>query len=127
MARYVVKCEECGNEFKVELFGKNKTREWLLQRNYWICESCKADNKIIQDFGEEKGKKIIAILRKLLKGIDYEYATYSVWTKKGYRVYFNDYKGRRIFMFDIQNNIYMGAKNEERYKQIEEIWKIAEK
>lgn len=41
MAKYYVICEKCGNEIRIELFGKIKDREWKLENRTWVCDECK--------------------------------------------------------------------------------------
>lgn len=43
MAKYLVKCSECGEDMKVDLIGKHKVREWKLENYTWICDSCKQE------------------------------------------------------------------------------------
>ena len=38
--KYTVKCDKCGKEFTVELFGKHSEREWKLEHNNWECDDC---------------------------------------------------------------------------------------
>jgi len=51
MAWYNVKCDECGKEFRVQLVGKVKDREWKLEHWTWTCDECKAKKR------EEEAKK----------------------------------------------------------------------
>jgi len=41
MAKYYVTCEECETEFRVDLVGKVKDREWKLENYTWVCDECK--------------------------------------------------------------------------------------
>lgn len=45
MAWYEVKCNECGKEFRVQLMGKVRDREWKLEHWTWVCEECKTKKK----------------------------------------------------------------------------------
>jgi len=45
MAKYYVICEECGSEFRTELLGKIKDREWKLDNFTWICDECKTKKR----------------------------------------------------------------------------------
>jgi len=45
MAKYYVTCEECEGEFRVDLIGKVKDREWKLENFTWICDECKAKKR----------------------------------------------------------------------------------
>lgn len=42
MAHYTVKCDECGCEFQIVLFGKMSQREWHLEHDSHICDDCTA-------------------------------------------------------------------------------------
>ena len=41
MAWYDVKCDSCGKEFRVQLLGKVKDREWKVEHCTWTCEECR--------------------------------------------------------------------------------------
>ena len=41
MAWYNVNCPECGVEYRVQLYGKTRDREWKFSSWDWTCESCK--------------------------------------------------------------------------------------
>jgi len=45
MAKYSTKCERCGREMTVELFGKMEYRRYRLENWTWICEECKAKER----------------------------------------------------------------------------------
>lgn len=40
MAHYTVKCEKCGSEFEIQLFGKMDKREWVIENGTHICDEC---------------------------------------------------------------------------------------
>lgn len=40
MAKYTVKCDECGATYEIELFGKMKVREYHLDHDTHICDEC---------------------------------------------------------------------------------------
>ena len=54
--KYSVKCEKCGKEFMVELFGKHKDREWKLEHFSWKCEECHKAEK--NEKAAEKEKEL---------------------------------------------------------------------
>ena len=45
MAWYKVKCDECGMEFDVKMYGKVNEIEWKLEHWNWLCDGCKAKKK----------------------------------------------------------------------------------
>ena len=77
MAWYNVECEKCGEEFRVQLYGKIKDREWKIDNYTWICEDCKAKMaeeaaKVAKESGlpELKGSaKQIAWAEQIRQGI----------------------------------------------------------
>ncbi len=40
--KYAVKCEKCGKEYQIALFGKMDRREWIVEHGSHICDDCKA-------------------------------------------------------------------------------------
>lgn len=59
-AKYEVTCEDCGEEFTVNLFGKVREREWKLENYNWICDECKRkqfeeQNKAAAEKSKEAG------------------------------------------------------------------------
>lgn len=40
--KYTVKCEKCGKNMVIELFGKMEKREWIAEHGTHICDECKA-------------------------------------------------------------------------------------
>lgn len=53
MAWYEVQCSGCKKEFRVQLYGKVKDREWRAEHWTWLCDECKAKKR------EEEAKKAI--------------------------------------------------------------------
>lgn len=51
MAWYEVQCSECKKEFRVQLYGKIKDREWRAEHWTWLCDDCKAKKR------EEEARK----------------------------------------------------------------------
>ena len=51
MAWYKVQCSECGKEFDVKMYGKQKEIEWKLEHWNWLCDECKTKKR------EEEAKK----------------------------------------------------------------------
>lgn len=70
--KYTVKCEKCGKEFTVELFGKNKDREWKLEHFTWKCEECYKAEKQAEIEKKSEG------LPELTEGTEKQIA----WAKK---------------------------------------------
>lgn len=70
--KYTVKCDKCGKEFKVELFGKNKDREWKLEHFSWKCEECYKAEKEAETAKKSEG------LPELTDGTEKQ----IVWAKK---------------------------------------------
>ena len=40
--KYAVKCEKCGKEYQIALFGKMDRREWIVKHGSHICDDCRA-------------------------------------------------------------------------------------
>jgi hypothetical protein len=49
MAKYTVECPTCNTPYTVQLFGKNRDRDWKLENFDWTCDDCKA--KVRQEQG----------------------------------------------------------------------------
>ena len=43
MAKYIVTCIKCGQDYETQLVGKMKTRQFKLDHWNGICENCKAE------------------------------------------------------------------------------------
>ena len=48
MAWEYVTCNECGDEYQVQIYGKRKEREWKINTWKGICQQCK-DKKIYEN------------------------------------------------------------------------------
>lgn len=49
MAKYTVKCEKCGKEYQIELFGKMDRRDWVIEHGTHICDDCKAAERAAEN------------------------------------------------------------------------------
>lgn len=58
MAKYTVKCSDCGCDFQVQLFGPTKQRDWMLEHKEWLCEDCYAKMKEEQRLQKEQEHNI---------------------------------------------------------------------
>jgi len=45
MAWEQVKCNNCGEKYRVQMYGKHRDREWKINNWNGICDSCKEKNK----------------------------------------------------------------------------------
>lgn len=45
MAWTEVECDECGDGFEVQLYGKRRDREWKVDNWTWTCEECRAKTR----------------------------------------------------------------------------------
>jgi len=53
MAKYTVKCEECGKDYGITLYGKMSKREYQLENNSWVCEQCKISETVEKAKGSD--------------------------------------------------------------------------
>ena len=49
MTKYIVECRDCNKELEIQLTGKSKNRNYMLEKWDWYCENCNIKRFQIQN------------------------------------------------------------------------------